>query len=49
MKSNSICYTGIGALPNGEHTTKQFLNMANATMKKQCATYKKSLKCKSCN
>jgi len=43
-----ICYTGIGARKSGKHTKKQYLDVMNKNFKKDCATYTKSLRCKSC-
>ena len=48
MDEKYICYNGEGALKSGNHTKKQYLRVMNKTYKKMCATYKKSLKCKSC-
>ena len=48
MSTENICYTGIGSIDSGNHTKQQFLKVMNKTSKKQCSTYIKSLKCKSC-
>ena len=48
MESSIICYTGIGAKENGNHTQEEYLNVMNKHFKKKCAVYMKSLKCKSC-
>lgn len=49
MNKNNICYTGIGALKkSGNHTRKQYLEVMNKNLKKDCSLYIKSLKCKSC-
>lgn len=57
-KIKHICYSGVGARKNGDHTTKQFLNIMNKkskipwknkySTKRLCSEYMKSLKCKSC-
>lgn len=44
----NICYTGIGARKNGNHTRKQYLHVMKKNFKKGCSRYIKSLKCKSC-
>ena len=46
--NNNICYTGIGSVKTGNHTKKQFLELMNRNLKKNCSVYIKSLKCKSC-
>ena len=48
MNTNTICYTGIGALKSGNHTKKQYLEVMNTNFKKDCSVHMKSLKCKSC-
>ena len=45
---DTIYYTGIGARKSGKHTKKQYLDVMNKHFKNECATYTKSLKCKSC-
>lgn len=45
---DKICYTGIGARKNGNHTRKQFLNIMDKKFKLECSKYIKSLLCKSC-
>ena len=46
--NDNICYTGIGAIEDGNHTKKEFLSVMDKTSKKKCSVYIKSLKCKSC-
>ena len=48
MNINNICYTGIGAKKNGNHTEKEYLEVMNKNFKNKCSYYIKSLKCKSC-
>jgi len=45
---DTICYTGIGARKSGKHTKKQYLDVMNKNFTRSCATYTKTLKCKSC-
>ena len=45
---DTICYTGDGARKSGKHTKKQYLDVMNKNFTKGCATYTKTLKCKSC-
>jgi hypothetical protein len=47
-KIENICYTGIGARKNGNHSRKQYLSVMNKHFKKDCSKYIKSLKCRSC-
>jgi len=42
-----ICYTGIGARKDGDHTQEQFLNIMNDN-KDVCSSFFKSKKCKPC-
>jgi len=44
----SVCYTGVGALETGNHTTAEFLNVMDTHFGKECPRYVKGLKCKSC-
>ena len=46
--TEKICYNGIGARKNRNHTQKQYLKIMDKLYKKKCAVYNKSLKCKSC-
>jgi ATP-dependent Lon protease len=48
METNTICYTGIGAKEDGDHTQEEYMSVMNKHFKKKCAVYMKSLKCKSC-
>jgi hypothetical protein len=52
MKSDTICYTGMGARNDGDHTQEQFLNIMNDTkeykFKDECPPFIKSTKCKPC-
>ena len=49
MNTKHICYTGLGAKKNGDHTEEEYLDVMNKTFKQECSVYIKSLKCKSCN
>ena len=46
--TKKICYKGIGARKNRNHTQKQYLKIMDKLYKKKCAVHNKSLKCKSC-
>ena len=48
MNTKHICYTGLGAKKNGDHTEEEYLDVMNKTFKQECSVYIKSLKCKSC-
>ena len=47
MKYDNICYTGINALPSGNHTKKQFLQITDE-FKSDCPEFVKMKRCKSC-
>ena len=46
--SDNICYTGVNSVKTGNYTKKAYLEAMNKYFKKECSTYFKSLKCKSC-
>lgn len=48
MDKDNICYTGIGSVKSGNHTRKKYLEVMNKNFKKECTTYTKNKKCKSC-
>lgn len=44
-----VCYSGIGALrKSGIHTRKEFMKMMNKEWNKDCRSYIKRRRCKSC-
>ena len=47
-KSKKICYTGIGSKKSGIHTEKEFLNILDKNLKKDCSKFIKRKKCPSC-
>lgn len=45
----SVCYTGYGALPSGNHSHKQYMQVMQKHFGSECPTYIKSLTCDPCN
>lgn len=46
--TKTICYTGIGAKPTGNHSESEFMNIMNREYRKECAEYMQSPKCNAC-
>ena len=44
----NICYTGLGASKDGNHTKKEFLDIMKTHFKTYCPKYIKGLTCPSC-
>ena len=45
---DNICYTGEGSKKNGNHTTKEYLEIMDNHFVKECPVYMSSLQCKPC-
>jgi len=43
-----VCYTGYGALPSGNHTQKQYMQVMQKHFHAECPAYIKSLRCDPC-